>query len=105
MDCTEFASHPLGQPVFRFELVDDCTNARLSTTLCLSASAEEAVAAVRAAIERFGVPERLHSDRGTQFVGARSGAPTQLFAALAADYPGLTFSYARPGRPHENGKA
>nr|MDO8082511.1 transposase family protein [Candidatus Freyarchaeota archaeon] len=104
IDFCEFYSENLHETVYRIEIVDDCTNARLSTTLALEESSEAATKAVRQAIKCFGVPEEIHSDNGLQFRAARADRPSEQFARLAEEF-GIAFSYSTEGRPNENGKA
>nr|MDO8080919.1 transposase family protein [Candidatus Freyarchaeota archaeon] len=103
-DICQFYSENLHETVYRIEIVDDCTNARLSTTLALEGSSEAAAEAVRQAVKVFGVPKEIHSDNGLQFKAARADRPSEQFARLAEEF-GIAFSYSTEGRPNENGKA
>ena len=104
IDFCQFWSENLHETVYRIEIVDDCTNARLSTALTLEESSEAAAEAVRQAMKEFGVPLEIHSDNGLQFKAARAHRPSEQFARLSEEF-GMSFSYSTEGRPNENGKA
>ena len=104
IDFCQFWSENLHKDVYRIEIVDDCTNARLSTALSFEESSQAAAEALRQAIKEYGVPREIHSDNGLQFRAARADRPSEQFARLAEDF-GISFSYSTEGRPNENGKA
>lgn len=84
------------------QLTDDKSRHPVATRAAVGERAEDAIAVVRAGIERFQVPCRLLTDNGSAFNRDRLGKKTQLVAWL--ETLGCRPVTGRPAHPQTQGK-
>ncbi len=91
-----------GRPFTILQLTDDKSRHPIASRACAGERSEDAVAVVRAGIERFQVPCRLLTDNGSAFNRDRRGQKTELVAWL--DSLGCRPVTGSPGHPQTQGK-
>jgi putative transposase len=91
-----------GTPFTILQLIDDKSRFPIATHAAAGERAEDAIAVVRAGIERFQVPCRLLTDNGVAFNRDRLGKKTQLVAWL--ETLGCRPVTGSPGHPQSQGK-
>lgn len=84
------------------QLTDDKSRHPIATRACAGERSVEAIAVVKAGIERFQVPCRLLSDNGSAFNLDRRGQTTELVAWLRS--LGCRAVTGSPGHPQTQGK-
>lgn len=84
------------------QLIDDKSRFPIATRAAAGERAEDAIAVVRAGIERFQVPCRLLTDNGSAFNQDRLGKKTQLVGWLES--LGCRPVTGSPGHPQTQGK-
>lgn len=98
MDIKDFYVHDL--KVQLITILDDFSRLVVGHRLVRSASADDAIAAVKDAIARHGKPERVLTDRGPQFHAWRG--KSEFTAFLESEM--IAHSLARPHHPQTCGK-
>lgn len=91
-----------GTPFTVLQLTDDKSRHPIATRAAAGERAEDAIAVVRAGIDRFQVPCRLLTDNGSAFNRDRLGKKTQLVAWL--ETLGCRPVTGSPGHPQTQGK-
>lgn len=91
-----------GTPCRVFQVLDDCSRFLVASRVGPGERAEDAVAVIATAIDRFQVPCLLLSDNGAAFNQNRRGRRTQLVDFLQAQ--GCRPITGKPGHPQTQGK-
>lgn len=99
MDVKAFYIHDL--KVYLIDVIDDYSRFVVGYDLLRESSAEHAIAVVRSAIARHGKPERILTDRGSEFHSW--GAKASAFTSFLEEEQ-IAHSLARPYHPQTCGK-
>jgi transposase InsO family protein len=101
IDVTETLLH--GRVLYKVTVVDDHSNIRLVSHLCLEASGATISRVLEEAIRRYWAPLELLSDNGVQFRGRKGGVTVEV-CGLCRRY-GVRQIFTSPNHPQTIGKA
>lgn len=102
MDSFQYRFSDTGGTAAIIQIGDDCSRFDLADVAAVSENSSDVCAAVRAAIGRYGLPQRMLTDNGAAFNGHRQGFTTALETMLRG--LGVTPISTSNGHPQTNGK-